>query len=398
VFICPRSESFNVRQVPDGIWQSAAAKMDGTKFWLGRHPAPPGIVDLKASHFDHVLNWLSVADLLVSVDTGPMHVAAAFGVPIVAINQSSSPDLHLSDLCDFVSVSPDLPCLNCQVNVCPKNAHMPPCQQVDPDLIASWVNAKLRAQTRNGVSAVVAIYRPEVQTLNRCLDCLLPQVEEIIVTAEANSVLPAGHRTHDKIRYVRKNAAGIGYGRNANYGVRHSNHQWLLLLNDDVFIDPEAVQRLRSVVSPNTGVVTGLLRYGDGTIYHCGKRRSPGERGWGHLDYKKRDCTLSGVTEMENVNLACCLVRRKAFYEIGCFDEDYFMMAEDDDLSLRMRRHGWRLLVNPTSTGVHLEHASVSKIGDIMTTVQRANAIFDRKWRPYLLHNLHRIPFGNFDY
>lgn len=397
VFICPRSESYATRQVPDGIWHEAAKGMIGTKFWLGRHPAPPGIVDLKVQHFDMVLEAISVADLVVSVDTGPLHVAAAFGIPAVAINQSSSPELHLSDQCDYVGVSPNLDCLNCQQNVCPINSHVPPCQHVEPGLISSWVNAKLRPMTHDGVSAIVAVYQPDPGTLNRCLESLLPQVDEIIVTAEANSKVPAEALKHEKIKYVRKNLSGIGYGRNANFGVRHSTHKWLLLLNDDVFLDPQAVQRMREVFRPDTGMVANLLRYPEGTIYHAGKRRSPGVKGWGHIDHRQKDCTTKDPTEMENVCMACCMVRREVFYQINGFDEDYFIYAEDDDFCLRLRRAGWKIIFTPHSSGIHMEHQSTRKLGDIAAAVQKANAIFGRKWGEYLEVNANRIP-GTFDY
>ena len=87
VFICPRSESYPHRQVPTrrGLILRPG---QGTKFWLGLHPAPPGIVDLAVRHVDNLIIWLSAADLLISVDTGPMHIGAALGIPIVAILQS----------------------------------------------------------------------------------------------------------------------------------------------------------------------------------------------------------------------------------------------------------------------------------------------------------------------
>jgi len=397
VFICPRSDAYNVRQVADGVWNDIAAKISGTKFWIGRHPGPPNTIDLNAQHMDNVVEWLSIADLLVSVDTGPLHIAAALGTPIVAISQSSSPELHLNDQNDFVAVAPALDCLNCQQNVCPKNANIPPCQYIEPSLVANWANARLRSRFNNDVSAIVPIYQPEVQTLNRCLTSILPQVREVIVTAEAYSRVPEGALRHERIRYVRTGAAQIGYGRNVNFGARHSNGRFLLLLNDDVFLDPGAVDRMVAEMVPGVGMVAHLLRYPDGTIYHAGKTRSPGMRGWGHIDLHQLNPTIKAPTELENCCGASVLVRRGAFYRIGGFDEDFFIYAEDDDFALRIRRDGWRIIYTPHATGIHMEHQSTKKLGDIMGAVNKANAIFHRKWGKYLDHNLNRIP-GNFDY
>ncbi len=398
VFVCPRSDTYACRQVPDGIWNEAAAKIAGTKFWIGRHPAPPNFVDLQCRHFDNVIDYLTAADLLVTVDTGPMHVAAALGVPILALNQSSSPELHLSDQRDFLIVSPPLNCLNCQQNVCPINQWQPPCQNFSAQVIADWANTRLMMNLSENVSAIVAIYKPNVQTLNRCLQSLMPQVQEIIVTGAGDSEKPMGAFEHPKIRYVRKNTPRIGFGRNANFGARHSNGKYLLLINDDVFLDPGAVDAmLAEIKAPGVGMVANLLYYPDGTIYHAGKIRSPNVRGWAHVDYKKRDHSIKGPIEAENVCMACCLVRRKAFYDIGGFDEEFFLFAEDDNFCLSIRKAGHKIIFTPHSTGVHLEHQSVNKIGNVMDFVRQSNAIFDRKWGAYLTHNATRIP-GDFNY
>lgn len=397
VIICPRSDSFNVRQVPDGVWTEAAQQIQGTCFWIGRHPGPPNIVDLNCRHFDTVIEALSVSDLLASVDTGPLHVAAAFGVPIVAIEQSSSPQLHLNDQNDFVTIAPPLNCLNCQKNLCHINQSIPPCQNVDPGLIARAVNARLHTTTTEDVSAVVAIYQPEVQTLNRCLGSLLGQVQEIIVTGEGNSIVPSGARQDPKIRYVQKPLRRIGYGRNANFGARHANGKYLLLVNDDVFLDEGCVERMKAELHEGVGAVSAFLRYPSGEIYHAGKVRSPGVRGWGHIDHRQYHPTFKEPMDMENMCGALTLVRREAFYQIGGFDEDFFLYAEDDAFMLSLRKAGWRLRYTPHATGIHMEGQSTSKLGQPNEYIHQANRIFHEKWGAYLDHNLQRIP-GNFDY
>lgn len=397
VFICPRSNAYNVRQVPDWIWEKAASAIEGTKFWLGTHPAPPNIVDLQCNHFDNVIEWLSSADLLITVDTGPMHVAAAMGVPVLALGQSSSPELHLNDQNDFECLWPaNLTCLNCQKNLCPKSRHAPPCQLFEPEAISRAANRKLSGM-KGSISAIVPIYQPEVGTLNRCLQQVVTQVDEVIVTAEGNSRLPNGAMQHPKIRYVRTPKTRIGYGRNVNFGVRHSCGKYLLLLNDDVFLEPNAVARLKEEIVDNVGLAAHLLRYADGTIYHAGKVRSPGVRGWGHIDLRKKDPTIKEPRDMENVCGASVLVRREAFYSIGGFDEEFFIYAEDDDFMLRLRRDGWRIRYTPRASGIHLEHQSTSKLGAITDVVNKANKLFDKKWHRYFDHNHNRVP-GNFEY
>lgn len=396
VFLCPRSNSYVVRQVPDYIWEEAAKKIPGTKFWLGTHPGPPGIVDLQVRHLDNVILWLAVADLLITVDTGPIHIGAALNIPIVGLGQSSSPNWHLNDQNDFMTLWPEgnLGCLDCQENLCPISQYTPPCQHFDPEKIAAAATAKL---TKGKISAAISIYKPDVATINRCLNCVLPQVDEIVITYDQAGIVPEGMITDPKIRVVKKELHDIGYGRKQNFGVRHTTGDTLLLLNDDVFLDPEAVAKMKECLTGDVGMVSNHLRYPDGTIYHAGKIRSVGQMGWSHADYRKHLPRFEQPVELENCCGACTLVRREAFYDIDGFDEDFYIFAEDDAFALAMRREGWKIMFTPHSTGVHMEHQSVKKTGDITHLLGRANATFHRKWHAYLEWNKSRVP-GNFEY
>jgi GT2 family glycosyltransferase len=400
VFVCPRSDWFACRQVPDGIWNEAAQKMHGTKFWLGRHPAPPHFVDLKCQHFDNIIVWLSAADLLVTVDTGPMHVGAALGIPILALGQSSSPELHLSDQVDFLTINcQGLNCLNCQKNICPlpKRSTNPPCQSFNPDFISAWTNKKLQQRFEDRVSAVVPVYGSDPATIKRCLEHALPQVDEIVICAETSDKVPAGIPTDPKIRVVVKGVKRIGYGRNANFGARHTTGKYLLLLNDDVFLSPGAVSKMKEAMRPDVGMVAHLLRYESGLIYPTAMGRNNGDLDWHHIDHQKKASSLPDIVELENCCGASTLVRREAFYAASGFDESFFLYCEDNDFALRLRRGGWKIIYTPHASGIHLGHQSSIKIGNLQDLCRPSIRLFHAKWDRYLQHNRYRVP-GSFDY
>ena len=397
VFICPRSETYPMRQVPDATWVKIAARLPGTKFWIGVHPAPAGIVDLRVSQFDTLIVLLSAADLLLTVDTGPMHVAAALNVPIVVAYQSSSPDLHLGDQTDYIAVKTDLECLNCQKTLCPINPVTPPCQTVDLENMISWANARLCGGQKGIISAVIPIYQPDVKILNRCLESVLPQVSEVIITRAREGIVPHGTLSDSKIRHVTAPGTKIGFGRNVNHGVRWTNGRYVLILNDDCFLDPDAVSRLVEEMKPGVGMVSHLLHYPDGRIYHAGVFRNPGDKDWHHIDHLKFLPTFDKPTELENVCGTSILVRREMHYAIGGFDEDFFLYSEDNDYAMRCRQNGWKVMFTPYAKGVHLSHQSSEKLGDVNAIIRQSNALFHRKWAPYLAHNRDRVP-GNFDY
>lgn len=393
VFICPRSNSWPNRTIQDCIWQKVATQVKGTCFWLGTNDAPQGIEDLKMRSIFHLPVWLACADLLATVDTGPLHLAAAVGTPALVFEQASSADLHLTDQRDFRSVKhPTLTCTNCQKNVCPFGKHLPPCQNWPSELMADEINRSLKAMTTDSISAVVPVFRPPVERLNRCLDCVLPQVDEIVVTRDAGGAFPIGARADQKIHYVTAREANLGFGKNVNYGFRQTTGRYVLVLNDDVFLKPDAVRHLMAAMGPDIGIVGHLLYYEDGRIQHGGKYRAPGMRGWGHVDHKKFLPTIRHPVDMEVVTGASVLIQRKAFYKAMGFNEAFFMYAEDDALCMQIRQQGYRVRYTPLAVGTHLESQSAAHLPDIAKRIREANATFWRYWGWWIEKNLNRVP------
>lgn len=82
--------------------------------------AAPGAEDLGGrTGIDDLAGVLSVLDLLVTNDTGPMHLAGAVGTPTVSLWGSSDPrEVRQTGAPDFGVTGPDLPCKPCYRNHC----------------------------------------------------------------------------------------------------------------------------------------------------------------------------------------------------------------------------------------------------------------------------------------
>lgn len=392
IFICSRSRSWLNRTVQDSTWGKVAENIPGTKFWINQGQPPNGVVNLGIRNPVELVPAIKCADIVLTVNSGPMHIAAALKIPMIVLGQSDSPELRLSDRRDFSVInSPGLECLNCQQPKCPISANNPPCQHFDPETIASAVRRRVTNQIGT-ISAIISIYKPDASVLNRCLECVLPQVNEIIICHDKSGVVPPSAIRHKKIKYVTCPQSDIGYGRKQNFAARHSVGEFLLLLNDDVFLDPEAVSRMQSVMNSQVGIVSNLLRYPDGTIYHAGKVRGNGVRGWGHIDHKKRVPTFTQPTQLEMCCGACVLVRRECFYDISGFDEDFYLYYEDEDFALRARQSGWSVWFTPYSTGIHLEHYSTGKTPGLQSLLDSGARIFNSKWGWYFDLNATTVP------
>ncbi len=379
IMVCPRSNSFANKSVDPTDWMRAGKLIKGTCFWTGTYPAPGGhsFIDLKIRTIAALLTYLNMADLVVSVDTGPLHMAAALKKPIIAIGQASDPELHLSDQRDFRTIYPALDCLNCQEHKCPI-ADDAPCRKMEPEDIARAVEERLNT----AVSAIVCVYRPS-DRLDRCIEAALPQVHEIVIALDGNATLT--NKWGPKVKIIPSTGKRLGYGRTANRGARNSNGHWLLMLNDDAYLLPDAVLNMRKAANNATAVVGCLMRYPDGTIQHGGTLRRQGEMGWGHLDHKKLEPTLKEPCEMEFVCLACAIVRRDAFYQVDGYDEAYDCYSEDADLCLKIRRNGWKVMYTPIAEAIHEDGSTT---GDMKGELGRnGRKIFREKWDWYLQLN-----------
>lgn len=402
VMVSPRSNSWANRTVQDATWREAAAMMNGTKFWLGNHaPAPEGFVDASVRDIPALVEWISCADMFVGVDSGPLHIAAALKKPIVALLQASSPELHLSNQRDFSVIGTPFPCLNCQLGQCNipgEDPEKPPCQEFAPEHIAQAVNLKLKSLPGSGtVSAVIAVYKPDLAKLSRCLECVKDQVDEIIIAGDADTPWPiSGIISDPKISMVRMSASGTGYGRKATFGARYSNGEHILQLNDDVYCGPNVVTTLLGEMKRDVAAVTHTLRYPDGKIQYAGKYRPRGAVGFGHIDHKGTKSRYTGPVEQEAACGASMLVRREAFFQANGFDERFLLYCEDDSLVLQMRQLGWRSIFTPLCESIHEEHQS-SKITPGWGKIARESEIkFRDKWKWYFDKNPNPNRIGKF--
>ncbi len=186
--------------------------------------------------------------------------------------------------------------------------------------------------------------------LGPCLDALAGQIAappfETILVDNASSDGSAGfvRGTYPGVRVV-ETGANLGFAGGNNAGAREARAGALVFLNNDtvpafdwlgrlhaaIAIAPDvalATSRLVSIETPSVvdSAGDGYLRAGG--AYKRGHRRGP-----------------EAYAESGEVFGACgaaLLIRREVFEALGGFDESFFMVYEDVDLSYRARLLGHR--------------------------------------------------------
>jgi GT2 family glycosyltransferase len=178
-------------------------------------------------------------------------------------------------------------------------------------------------KTKPLVSCVV-VYHAQPDLLRQCLSSFEQQTfsdRELIVVNTSSKPL----ETQSLMLENR------GYGHALNRGCELAKGDYLLLLNADVLLPPDSLERLVSLAesSPNT-IFSPHTYLPDGSLDTIGNQMH-----YTALTSRSRmlseTCTLSG---------AALFVSNQVWQSLGGFDEDYFLYHEDTDFCLRARLLG----------------------------------------------------------
>jgi GT2 family glycosyltransferase/ADP-heptose:LPS heptosyltransferase len=372
-----RSQSWPSRSVDERSLVAAAKKINGSCIWTHPGPVPDGLHSIKTNSFRELMALLSISDLCITPDSGPMHAAAVVGCPVIALEQSIPIALRLSNLTDHTVLSAPVDCVRCLEWKCPKDEKKPPCQVFDPSVISNAANKRLDGMGM--VSAVIPVYKQHPR-LDRCIKAV-PDNVEVVVSLDG----PDKFEVKGADIVSPSTGKRVGFGKTCTRGARAANGEFLLFLNDDCYLNTGAVERMLEEMKPDVAVVGCLLRYPDGRIQHGGTLRLGIEQGYGHIDHGRIAPSITAPKEMEFVTFAAVLVRRKAFFEVGGFDEDYDTYCEDSDLCLRLRKVGWKVIYTPHASAIHDESQTTSPMKSELW--HKSQAVFMKKWRRYFTEN-----------
>ena len=210
--------------------------------------------------------------------------------------------------------------------------------------------------------------------LGACLERLaaaIPPGSEILIVDNASADGSADdlEARFPGLRVIR-NARNVGYGTANNQALEVVRGRFVLLLNPDVIVEPDAVATgIRYMDEhPDVGILGARILLPNGQLDPPARRSFktpstylfkalglsrafPRHRRFGryYLSYLSED-------ELADVDAgvgAFMLMPRRLIEEIGGFDERFFLYCEDEDLCWRARQAGWRTVYHP---GVVVHH------------------------------------------
>ena len=217
-----------------------------------------------------------------------------------------------------------------------------------------------------GVSVIVVNWNGEA-VIGECLESLTKQSllpSEIIVVdnGSTDTSLEVIHSFDNKLPLiVVPTGENLGFAKANNLGSELSKEGLVALLNNDAVAEPQWLKEMVTTMGryPECGIVASkLLVYGKDCIDSTGDGFSTALKGFKMGEGEP----ASSRCKEEEVMAACAgavLYRRECIEEVGFFDQDFFLVWEDVDLSLRARWGGWRIFYSPKAVVHHKVRSSI---------------------------------------
>lgn len=168
--------------------------------------------------------------------------------------------------------------------------------------------------------------------------------------------------------HIIENAGNLGFSAAANQALRTSHAKYVLILNTDTMVDPEAIDILVEFADArdDLAVAGPLLLNTDETVQLSGRRFPSFLDATMHaflgiiwpsnpysVRYRMLDWDRTSERTVDWVSGAAMFIRRDAAREINFFDEGFFMYVEDMDLCYRFWQKGWKVYFCPDAKVVH---------------------------------------------
>jgi GT2 family glycosyltransferase len=216
------------------------------------------------------------------------------------------------------------------------------------------------------VSLIIVNYNGK-HLLKGCLDSLLslsyPKAKlEIIMVdnCSTDGSLDFVKKRYPKVKIIKNDVNN--YCRANNLGIRQAKSKFIAFLNNDTKVDKNWLAESIKVITQDkaTAAVGSKILFLDGKINSVAHYELPNYY-WADLGFKEDDRgQYNKICEVNSICGGAALFRKDVFKKIGFFDEDFQMFVEDVDVSIRLKKKGWKIFYSPKSIVYHKFHGTAS--------------------------------------
>ena len=216
-------------------------------------------------------------------------------------------------------------------------------------------------------ASIVVLTWEDSERTTACVHSLPADAEIVVVDNGSAEEVGAALRdlcSASGANYVRAES-NLGYSKGMNLGIRHTSRSTVVLANNDVVVNPGAVEALvKTLERPEVGAAFPAIRNHDGSEGTDAGRFLTLGVGLGHLtglEYLLPGLRISTTPERADwLSGPFVAMRRETLDRIGGVDETAFFYSEDLRLCWAVRRLGLQLAYVPESVITH-ENSTSSK-------------------------------------
>lgn len=219
--------------------------------------------------------------------------------------------------------------------------------------------------------------------LEQCLWSVLKASKGIdaeIFVIDNNSTDGSKEFFEDKFSTVKFiwNKENVGFAKANNDAIKYCNGEHILFLNPDMLLPEDCLEKCLSFIqsAQSPGAVGIRLIDGSGKFLKESKRGFPSpstsffklsglSAAFPHSKifayYYLGNLDEDNTHEIDVLPGAFMLVSKTVLKKVGYFDEQFFMYAEDIDLSYRIQKAGYKNYYLPETTAIHFKGESTKK-------------------------------------
>lgn len=249
-------------------------------------------------------------------------------------------------------------------------------------------------ETQPKVSIVSVNYNQHELTCDMIasLKCMsYSNIEIIIVDNASTTSVSFIKEKHPEIKIISSNK-NWGFAGGNNIGFKVATGDYILMLNNDTEVKKDFLAPLVDLLENDSkvGIVSSkILYYDNHLIQYAGAAPihpiTSRNRYFGNKE--KDNGNFNDLIETAYSHGACMMFRTSLLKETGYFYEGYFLYYEELDFSEKVKRLGYKIMMEPKSIILHKESASTVKGSPLKTYYLNRNRLL------FLRRNLKGVSF-----
>lgn len=231
----------------------------------------------------------------------------------------------------------------------------------------SEANRRADVEAPDPLVSIVVLNYNGARWMQRCLESLRAQTifDRVEVLVADNASTDGSDRLAEELlagwsngRFI-ANGGNLGYCEGNNRAIKQARGRWLLILNNDAWLEPSCLEVLVAAVTEHGAAAATplVLNYDDDTF------QSLGARGVDVFGLPSTRLQHAEVREVLMPEGCAYFIAREWFERLGGFDARFYLYSDELDLSFRLWIAGQKAIAVPDARCHHRGAANVNPKG-----------------------------------